>query len=204
MPAKRKSAFSAALREAQQQHGETVSQHDSEAVTPLSSETVSQHDSETVKLLDSEAVSQQGGEAVGQKNSETVSQPVRKVGKPSKSQRRREAVSQQGGETVGLLDSSTVAQQGSEAVKPLNGETGKLSYRETAERPHSNTVTQSHGRTVKKERKISFYLTPEQESKLDDLAYEYLKRTGKRINRNDIVRHLVDQCSGIPDNVVFD
>jgi uncharacterized coiled-coil protein SlyX len=34
----------------------------------------------------------------------------------------------------------------------------------------------------------------EQEQKLDDLAYEYKKRTGKCINRNDIVRHLIDHC----------
>jgi hypothetical protein len=40
----------------------------------------------------------------------------------------------------------------------------------------------------------SIYLTPKQLDKLDDLAYLYNKRTGKRINRNDIVRHLVDAC----------
>ena len=38
----------------------------------------------------------------------------------------------------------------------------------------------------------SFYLTPEQLRKLDDLAYTYNGRTGKRINRNDIIRRLVD------------
>jgi hypothetical protein len=38
----------------------------------------------------------------------------------------------------------------------------------------------------------SFYLTPEQLRKLDDLAYTYNGRTGKRINRNDIIRWLVD------------
>jgi len=47
----------------------------------------------------------------------------------------------------------------------------------------------------KKEEKISFYLTIEQADKLDDLAYEHKKRTGRRINRNDIVRYLIDQCS---------
>ncbi len=40
----------------------------------------------------------------------------------------------------------------------------------------------------------SIYLTPEQLRKLDDLAYTYNGRTGKRINRNDIVRRLVDTC----------
>lgn len=38
----------------------------------------------------------------------------------------------------------------------------------------------------------SFYLTPQQIKKLDDLAYVYNGRTGKRINRNDIIRHWID------------
>jgi hypothetical protein len=43
--------------------------------------------------------------------------------------------------------------------------------------------------------KASFYLTPEQANKLDDLAHDFKKAHGKRINRNDIVRYLIDQCS---------
>jgi hypothetical protein len=66
----------------------------------------------------------------------------------------------------------------------------------------SNTVTPSNSETVeqherptaKKDEKITFYLTSSQANKLDDLAYEHKKRTGRRINRNDIVRHLIDQC----------
>ncbi len=54
---------------------------------------------------------------------------------------------------------------------------------------------QQHRKIVKKERKISFYLTSEQERKLDNLAYDFLQRTGKRINSNDIVRFLVDQAN---------
>ncbi len=127
MPAKRKSAFSAALREAQQQHSDTVQ--------PLDSETVQQQYRETVSPLDSETVGQQYSEAV------------------------------------------------------------PLPYGETAQHSDSNTVTQQHRKTVKKERKISFYLTSEQERKLDDLAYDFLQHTGKRINRNDIVRFLVDQAN---------
>jgi len=41
----------------------------------------------------------------------------------------------------------------------------------------------------------SFYLDDMQLDKLDDLAHEYKKRTGKRINRNDIIRTLVDQTA---------
>jgi hypothetical protein len=57
------------------------------------------------------------------------------------------------------------------------------------------TVTPSNSTTVKKQEKISFYLTTDQADKLDDLAHEHKKGTGKRINRNDIVRHLIDRCS---------
>ncbi len=42
---------------------------------------------------------------------------------------------------------------------------------------------------------MTFYLTKEQEDKLTGLEYEYFRLTGKRINRNDIVRYLVDQCT---------
>lgn len=63
-------------------------------------------------------------------------------------------------------------------------------HRETAKPQESKAV-----KVAKKEVKVSFYLTPEQEQKLDDLAYEHKKHTGKRINRNDIVRHLIDSCS---------
>jgi hypothetical protein len=38
----------------------------------------------------------------------------------------------------------------------------------------------------------SFYLDEGQLDKLDDLEHGYKKRTGKRINRNDIIRHLID------------
>lgn len=43
--------------------------------------------------------------------------------------------------------------------------------------------------------KVTFYLTPEQSSKLDDLVYLYKKQTRKSVNRNDIVRLLIDHCT---------
>jgi hypothetical protein len=42
--------------------------------------------------------------------------------------------------------------------------------------------------------KTSFYLTQGQLDKLDELAYAYKRQAGKRINRNDIVRFLVDHA----------
>lgn len=44
-------------------------------------------------------------------------------------------------------------------------------------------------------KKISVYLTPEQERKLDDLAYEHRKTTGESTNRVDVVRMLVEKAT---------
>lgn len=63
--------------------------------------------------------------------------------------------------------------------------------------PTSNPVEtpqQASKSQVRNVKPTSFYLTSTQLRKLDDLAYIYNGRTGKRINRNDIIRHLVDTC----------
>ena len=84
----------------------------------------------------------------------------------------------------------------SDTVQPLDSETVEQSYRETPERLYSQTVTRRDGETVQdKQEKTSFYLTPALLEKLDDLAHEYRKRSGHRVNRNDIVRYLVEGCS---------
>jgi hypothetical protein len=113
--------------------------------------------------------------------------------------------------------SDTVPPQSSDTVTTLHGETVKPSERVTAIQKESDTVPPSHSPTVQEEqrtdlspfhgetvglskdqfsRKVSFYLTPGQEKKLDDLADDYRRQhDGKRINRNDIVRHLINQCT---------
>lgn len=66
----------------------------------------------------------------------------------------------------------------------------------TAEQEQQEPLTASPSSSkAPKEEKISFYLTREQADKLDELAYEHKKRTGQRINRNDVVRHLIDQST---------
>ncbi len=60
---------------------------------------------------------------------------------------------------------------------------------------HRETVKPSYGSAVTAElHKTSFYLTQAQLDKLDELAYAYKRHTGKRINRNDIMRFLVDHA----------
>ena len=54
---------------------------------------------------------------------------------------------------------------------------------------------QQNGRNTQGREKVTIYLTTEQVSKLDDLAYQYGKRVKKRLNRNDIVRMLIEDCT---------
>jgi hypothetical protein len=137
-----------------------------------------------------------------QRNGETVTPLSSETGE----QQHGETVTSQDSSTVQPFSSEGVEQQHSETVQPLSGESGTLQYGETAEKLYVNTVTPSRSEAVKpkKERKVSFYLTAEQEQKLDDLAYEYSKRAKKRINRNDIVRYLINQCGLIPDDAQFE
>lgn len=111
--------------------------------------------------------------------------------KPSSS----DTVTQKDSETVSQPQGDTVLPSSSVTELPLSSDTVVPSQSETAIQQQSRKVKPLNSTTVKKEVKVSFYLTPEQEQKLDDLAYEHKKRTGKRINRNDIVRHLVDGCN---------
>jgi hypothetical protein len=43
-------------------------------------------------------------------------------------------------------------------------------------------------------KKLSFYLTEKQEEKLDNLEIEFYLRHKRKVNRNEIVRLLIDQC----------
>lgn len=74
-----------------------------------------------------------------------------------------------------------------ETVKPLNGDAPK--------QPNSNTAQPQSGKTVKQKGKTSFYLADGQEEKLEELAFRFLQQHGRRINRNEIVRHLIDRCT---------
>jgi hypothetical protein len=77
------------------------------------------------------------------------------------------------------------------------GGTGKAPGNATIAEPQSVPSVADPAKKEAQNRSLkqtSFYLSPEQLLKLDDLAHNHYRRTGKRINRNDIVRHLVDRC----------
>jgi hypothetical protein len=90
----------------------------------------------------------------------------------------------------------TPPQQGITPVVPENVFGVTLPGREETVPPaHSETVSESKDDQVIK---TSFYPRQDQLDKLDDLAGEYNKRyrrQRKRIDRQDIIRFLIDRCT---------
>lgn len=87
------------------------------------------------------------------------------------------------------------------ALDKLTGRAELENFEEenTVSQYNGNTVKRYNGNTVsstskKNGEKTTFYLRPDQLAKLDELTYEYNKQTAQRINRNDIIRALVDGC----------
>jgi len=85
------------------------------------------------------------------------------------------------------------------ADAPVEGRTATPQHRDTVLQSHGETATQQAGHTqaaaagkVTNE-KISFYLRPDQVDKLDELTLAYKKHTGIRLNRNELVRRLIDR-----------
>lgn len=85
-------------------------------------------------------------------------------------------------------------QQGIAPVTPEDVYSVPLANRETVSPDTSKTVPQSLDEQLVK---TSIYPTQGQLDKLDDLAGEYNKRyrrQRKKIDRQDIIRYLIDQC----------
>lgn len=76
----------------------------------------------------------------------------------------------------------------------FGGKTVKQESGNTALPQNSEDVSQQNSITVKQE-KATFYLDPVHSDKLEELRLEYKKRTGRRINRQDVVRRLIENCS---------
>lgn len=95
--------------------------------------------------------------------------------------------------------SAEVIPQNSSTVEPQSSDTVKQQSSDTVSQQKSNTVIQQSQSTIADDsstrEKISFYLRPDQIDKLDDLTRAYKRRTGKRLNRNELVRRLIDNCT---------
>jgi hypothetical protein len=64
----------------------------------------------------------------------------------------------------------------------------------TAEPQNSNTVTPQSGNTAKNRNtvKVTFYPSQEQMEKLYEFMEAYRKRTGMKINQQDLLRRIID------------
>ena len=87
------------------------------------------------------------------------------------------------------------------AGTPVEDYTATQQGAKTVLQSSSNAAAQPSGRAdaaspagKASNEKISFYLRPDQVDKLDDLALAYKKRTGTRLNRNELVRRLIDRA----------
>ncbi len=98
-------------------------------------------------------------------------------------------------------DGTTVEPYHSDTVTSPDGATPERSHGITVRPSDRGTVPLSHSETAAPPagggslKKTSFYLRADQLDKLDDLAFAYKKRTGRRIDRQDIVRLLIDRCT---------
>jgi len=78
--------------------------------------------------------------------------------------------------------------------------TGRAPAEQGTDKEYGNTVLPQSSDTVSPQdradqetrEKLSVYLRPDQVDKLDELALEYRRRTGKRISRVEVVRRLID------------
>ena len=73
-------------------------------------------------------------------------------------------------------------------VTPLQGETVAPSSSEPVPPPQETSTS------PKKDKKLTVYLTQEQQDKLDGLEIQYYQRQKKKVNRMEIVRYLIDRC----------
>ncbi|NTU85957.1 MAG: hypothetical protein HGA45_42620 [Chloroflexales bacterium] len=81
--------------------------------------------------------------------------------------------------------------QSRETVSPQNG---KAASRQSSSAPAAQESAESDGGDDSSTReKVTFYLRPDQVEKLDELVIAYKRRTGRRTNRNALMRLLLDR-----------
>jgi hypothetical protein len=99
------------------------------------------------------------------------------------------------GKAPGALDKLTGRVPSEDAALPPDIETATPQDVKADTPENSKTVSRQSGVEGKANtEKFTIYVSSEQLDKLDELALAYRKRTGKRINRNVIMRKLIDVC----------
>ena len=72
-------------------------------------------------------------------------------------------------------------------------QSGKAALRQNGARTAPDETADGEGGDDSSTReKVTFYLRPDQVEKLDELVIAYKRRTGKRTNRNALMRKLLD------------
>lgn len=83
------------------------------------------------------------------------------------------------------------ARQSRETVVPQNG---KAASRQSSTNSSAQESAEGEGGDDSSTReKVTFYLRPDQVEKLDELVITYKRRTGRRTNRNALMRLLLDR-----------
>ena len=99
------------------------------------------------------------------------------------------------GKAPGALEKLTGRAPVEEPTSPQDSETATPESGNTGSPENSDTVLRQNSEPMRSNtEKFTIYVSPEQLDKLDELALAYRKRTGKRINRNVIMRKLIDVC----------
>ena len=111
-----------------------------------------------------------------------------------------ETVEQEEGVNAIRQEGETVTPDQRITVSPDNGNTGTLTEGVTVVAPQSSTEIPLQGETVlllhhKKNQKITFYFSKEEEKRIEQLEMGYWIETGIKINRNDIARYLFNKVT---------
>lgn len=80
-------------------------------------------------------------------------------------------------------------------VKPQEDKASKSQSINTPIPQNGNTLLSLNERMTNKRDRVTFYLDPGQLEKLEELKIEYRKKTGTRINEQEIVRRVIDRLT---------
>lgn len=134
-----------------------------------------QKDSNTVVLQNLDTALHQNDNTVSSESSNTVVP-----------QKDNEEIPQSG-KTVSSKKTNTIKQKEGNNTKPQSDK-GMLSQPIHTVIPQSNT-------TPDKRDRVTFYLNPGQREKLEELRIEYRKKTGERINEQELIRRVIDRLT---------
>jgi hypothetical protein len=130
-----------------------------------------------------------------------------------------DTASHQNDNTISSESSNTVVPQKDNEEIPQSGQTISSKKTPASEPKNTNTTKQQKGNNTKpqsdkrilsqpintaipqsdtpsdKRDRVTFYLNPGQREKLEELRIEYRKKTGERINEQELIRRVIDRLT---------